>query len=54
MSAQEKEDDGDGEEEFFGWGILITVVDLLPHVQIIVGAGVELERYPSHPVEHEI
>lgn len=32
---------------------MVSVVDLLPHVQVVVRAGVEFERNPPHPVEHD-
>lgn len=53
MRAEQEEADGHAEEEFLRRGILVTVVDLLPHVEIIVGTGVELERNAPHPVEHD-
>ena len=42
------------EQELLGRCVLVSVVDLLPHVQVIVGASVELERYTPHVVEHEV
>jgi len=33
--------------------VLVTTVDLLPHVQIVVGSCVELERHTPDPVEHD-
>lgn len=54
MSAEQEEHDGYSEEELLRWCILIPVVDLLPHVEVVVGAGVEIKRDPSHVVEHQI
>ena len=54
VGAEEKKHNGHGEEELLGWSILITVVDLLPHVQMVVGSGVELEGHASHIVEHQV
>ena len=53
VGADEEEDDGDTEQELFGGGILIAAIDLLPHVEVVVSTGVELEGHASHPVEHE-
>lgn len=53
MGADKEEHDGNTEKKLLGWGVLITVVDLLPHVEIIVSPGVELERNAPHPVKHE-
>ena len=54
VCAEEKEDNRDAEQELLRWGVLVSVVDLLPHVQIVVGSGVELEGYPPDVVEHEV
>lgn len=53
MSTQQKEYNGHTKQELLGRGILVAVVDLLPHVEIIIRPGVELERYAPHVVEHE-
>ena len=34
--------------------VLVAVVDLLPHVQIIISSGVEIKRHTAHVVEHEV
>jgi len=54
MGANEKEADGYGEQKLLGGGVLVAVVDLLPHVEVVIGAGVELEGHAAHPVEHEV
>ena len=33
---------------------MVAVVDLLPHVQIVVGTGVEFEGCTAYVMEHEI
>lgn len=53
MGAEEEEADRDAEQEFLGGGILVAVVDLLPHVEVVVGTSVEFEGDAPHPVEHE-
>lgn len=54
VGAEEKKHDGHGQEKLLGWSILIAVVDLLPHIQMVVGSGVELEGHASHIVEHQV
>lgn len=53
VSADEEEDDRHAKQELFRRGILISVVDLLPHVEIVISAGIELEGNSAHPVEHD-
>lgn len=53
MSAEEEENDGYAEEEFLGRCILVPIVDLLPHVEIVISTGVEFERDTPHPVKHD-
>lgn len=33
---------------------MVPVIDLLPHVQVIVGAGIELKWDAADPVEHQV
>lgn len=54
MSAENEEEDGDGEQELFGGRVLVTVVHLLPHVQSIKGPGRVLERRAVDVVEHQV
>lgn len=53
VSADEEKNNGNTEQELFGGGILVAAIDLLPHVEIVIGPGVELKWHTSHPVEHE-
>lgn len=53
MGAEEEEHNRHAEQKLLRRGILVTVIDLLPHVQVIVSSGVELERNAPHPVEHD-
>lgn len=53
MCAEEKETNGYAEEELLRGGILVSIVDLLPHVEVVVRAGVEFKWDAPHPVEHE-
>ena len=54
VCAQKEEDYRHTEKKFLRGGVLVPVVDLLPHVQIVVGACVEFEWNASDPVEHQI
>lgn len=53
VSAEEEEHDRHAEQELLSGCVLVAVVDLLPHVEIVVGTGVEFKRNAPHPVEHE-
>lgn len=54
MSAEKEKNDWNAEEELLRWRVLVAIVDLFPHVQIVVGTGVELKRYSSDPVKHQV
>lgn len=54
VGADEEQHDGHAQQELLGRGVLVTVVNLLPHVQVVVCARVELEGHAAHPVEHEV
>lgn len=53
VSAHQEQCDRHHEQELLGRGVLRAIVDLLPHVEVVVCACVELEGYPPHPVEHD-
>lgn len=53
VGAEEEKHNGYAEQELLGRSVLVPVVDLLPHVEVIVGTRVELERDAPHPMEHE-
>lgn len=53
VGADEEQNNRDAEQELLGRSVLIAVVNLLPHVEVIVGASVELERDAPHPMKHE-
>lgn len=53
VSAEEEEHDRYAEQELLSRCILVAVVDLLPHVEIVIGTGIKFERNAPHPVEHE-
>ena len=54
VGAQKEEHNGDAEEKLLGGRILSAIVDLLPHVEVVVGARIEVEGDPAHPVEHDV
>lgn len=54
MGTEEEERDRDAQQEFFGRGVLVTVIYLLPEVEIVVGASIEFERNTTDVVKHEI
>ena len=54
VRAQEEEHDGDTHQELFGRRVLGPIIDLFPHVEVVVGSSVELERHPTDVVEHEV
>ena len=54
MCAQEKEDDRDAQQEFLGGCILVSVLNLLPHVEVVICSGIELEWHSPDIMEHQI
>ena len=53
MSTQEEKHNRDTEKELFRGGILVSVVDLFPHIQVIVSSRIEFKRHPPNPMKHE-
>lgn len=53
VSAKEKKKDWDTQKELLGRSVLITVVDLLPHVEIVIGTSIEFERDSPYPMKHK-
>jgi hypothetical protein len=54
MRTQEEEDNGHTEQKLLGWCVLITIVNLFPHVEVIVGTGIKFEGNTSDPMKHQI
>jgi len=54
MRANQKEYDWHRQKVLLGRRVLVTVIDLLPHVEIVICTRVEVEGYTAHPVEHEV
>lgn len=54
MRADQEQTYRHRQQELLGRCILVLVVDLLPHVEVVVGAGVEFEGNAAHVVEHQV
>ena len=54
VGAQQEEHDRHAEQELLGGCVLCPVIDLLPHVQIVICPCVELERRSPDVVEHYV
>ena len=54
MRAHQEQTNRHRQQELLRRRVLIFVIDLLPHVEVVVGAGVELEGDAAHVVEHEV
>ena len=54
MRADQEQANRTRQQELLRRRVLVLVVDLLPHVEVVVGAGVELEGDAAHVVEHEV
>lgn len=54
MRAEQEQQDGYYEQELLRRRVLVPIVNLLPHIQVVVGAGVEFEGHALHPVEHKV
>lgn len=54
VRAEEEQHDRHAKQELLGGCVLGPVVDLLPHVQVVVGPGVKFERHSSDVMEHEV
>jgi len=54
MRTDEKQHNGYAKKELLGWCVLVSVVDLFPHVEVVVGTRVEVKGHTAHVVEHEV
>lgn len=54
VRAQQEQRNGHEQQELLGRGVLVAVVYLLPHVEVVVGARVEVEGHALHVVEHQV
>ncbi len=54
VCAEQKQNDRHAKQKLLRRGVLVSVVDLLPHIQVVVGSRVELERNAANPMEHQV
>lgn len=54
MCTEQEQYDRDGQEKFLCRCVLVSIIDLLPHIQIVVGSSIEFEGYAPNVVEHEV
>ena len=54
MRAHKEQHNRHGKQILLGRSKLLLVVYLLPHVQVVVCARVEVEGDAAHPVEHDV
>lgn len=54
VRTEQEQDDGYGQEELLRGCILISIVDLFPHIEVVISSSVEFEGYASNVVEHEV
>lgn len=54
VSADKEQCDWHTKKEFLGRCVLCPVIDLLPHVEVVKGAAVEIERNAADMVEHDV
>lgn len=54
MCAEQEEYNGNREEEFLRWRVLVPIIDLFPHIQVVVGTRIEVERNTSYVMKHKV
>lgn len=54
VCAEQKQNDRHAKQKLLRRRVLVSVVDLLPHIQVVVSSRVELERDAANPMEHEV
>lgn len=54
VRAEEEQHNWHAEQELLGRGVLCAVVDLLPHVEVVEGPAIKLERHPANIMEHYV
>ena len=54
VSAEQKQDDGYADEKLFCRRVLGSIVNLLPHIQVVICPRIELEGDSADVVEHEV
>lgn len=54
VGRDKKEADWDAQEKLFCGSVLVAIVDLFPHGQVIISAGIEFKGYSGNVVEHYV
>lgn len=54
MGAEQEEPNWDTQKKLLCWRVLSTIINLLPHVEVVKGAAVELERHAADIMEHDV
>lgn len=54
MCAEQEQANGYSQQKLLRGCILILVVNLLPHVEVVVGTGIELEGDAANVVKHQV
>lgn len=54
VGGDEKQTDGHSQQKLFCRSVLVSVINLLPHGQVVEGAGIELKGDSGHVVEHDV
>lgn len=54
VGADKEKGDWDTKKELLGWCVLRPVINLLPHVEVVESATVEIERNTADMVEHDV
>lgn len=54
MCANQEQHNWYAEQELFCGRVLVAIVNLLPHVEVVKGSGIEVEGDSAHVVEHEV
>ena len=53
MCAEKEKADWHTEQELLRGCVLVSIVNLFPHVQVVISASVEFKGDAPHPVEHK-
>ena len=54
VRAEQKQHYGHRQKEFLCWSVLVSVVNLFPHVEVVVRSRIEFEGHASDVMEHEV
>ena len=54
VRAEQKQGYRHEQQKLLGGRVLVAVVDLLPHVEVVVGARIKIKGDALHVVEHQV